>query len=374
LNQVNYGGFVSFAGMAEPFLNSDCAKMIRFAYEKGYKILLYSTFEFMMEKDWHLIKDIDFFSIVIHVADIQNNAKFILNFDYAKKIEKVIKRFPDSMISCHGEYHPTIKAVVGNRVNTSEILVNRAGNLNAKIIEMENLNLKFYTPLRLSGRIMCGQSNANGGVSQVLHTMLPDGTIILCCNDYSLTHRLGNLLNQTWDEISRSSEYENLKIALLDESSSSICRLCHMASEKRESGPQWPLIPPFYQMLRYKYLIELENIMDSLKDFPHMYGLLKILQTYENICIFGMGKLFNDTYFQGGWDVLIKANIFSDNRLIEVEEYNGIKCLPPKMLIDINSLLVISFISNYDYAHRSLLDIGIMNVMSIFDIVNILNR
>lgn len=140
LNDINPGGFISFAGMSEPFLNPNCGKMIRVAYDKGYKVVIYSTFELMDEKSWELINNIEFASVVIHVADSENNAKFILSDDYPEILRKVLDRFPNALISYHGNCHPVIKEVVGHRSNGNETFIDRAGNLSeAKLHSIENL-------------------------------------------------------------------------------------------------------------------------------------------------------------------------------------------------------------------------------------------
>lgn len=43
LSKVYKGSGISFAGMVEPFHNKDCARMIKYAYDLGYKISLDTT-------------------------------------------------------------------------------------------------------------------------------------------------------------------------------------------------------------------------------------------------------------------------------------------------------------------------------------------
>jgi len=366
LEQVVLNGHIIFAGMSEPFSHPDCSKMIRYAYDKGYNLELLSTFELMSDNDWELIKDIDFEKIVIHVADAENNAKFILSPDYPKKIAKVLERFPLSQISCHGTFHPVIKPMLMDRCNMCRKLIDRAGNLDLSQIKSENLGVEFFEPHHHKGKIACVIPKMDGGIRNPAHTMLPDGTVIACCNDYSMTHIFGNLLSQTWEEIAEGTEYNRLKQGLEnDEVKNILCRFCHRATTKRKTDPAWLRIPPLYQTLNY-------NNYTS----PHtdVGKLMERFRTAKNICIFGLGKIFKDIYFQGSWNLLINANIFSDNAINNITEYNGVLCIPPGKLIEFDELLVISFVKQYQDIHRQLADMGIQNVMSIFDIVNIMNE
>lgn len=377
LTQVHSGGVLSFAGMSEPFANPDCAKMLRYAFEQGYELLLFSTFELMTDKDWDLIKDIDFKSVIIHVADAENNTKFILAEDYPKKIEKVLARFPDAGISCHGSYHPVIKSLLSDRCNLSNLMSDRAGNLDLKDKKIDNIDITFLASYNHKGKISCAYKRVDGGINIPLHTMLPDGTVVACCNDYRMTHTFGNLLTQTWGEIAEGAEYNRIKNGMEDESVDNIlCRTCYQATGKRKSGSDWMYFPSLYQTVNYKYVapylttgteLELNTLPPGIRE------LVERLRNAKNICVFGMGNLFKSHYYQSSWNRLINANIFSDNSLDGNTEYNGVSCVPPERLAELDGLLVISFISGYHGAHKQLEELGIHNVVNILEIVNILN-
>lgn len=55
---------------------------------------------------------------------------------------------------------------------------------------------------------------------------------MLCCMDYGMKHVLGNLLQQSYEEIINGSEMQRLKCAINgDESIDLLCRGCSSATE-----------------------------------------------------------------------------------------------------------------------------------------------
>ena len=148
-------------------------------------------------------------------------------------------------------------------------------------------------------------------------------------------------------------------------------------SYRQKADSTWPLIPPLYRTIGYSYVackLGFDNSYDTMpKNHQHIDALMERLDAAEHICVFGMGDLFRSKYFIDSWNMLIKANIISDNALDNTCEYSGIPCIPPDRLVDYDNLLVISFIRNYQDVHRQLNEMGIENIMSIFEIVNILD-
>ena len=89
----------------------------------------------------------------------------------------------------------------------------------------------------------------------------------------------------------------------------------------------------------------------------------------KNICVFGLGKLFNDNYYQSLWYNVIKANIFSDNNDTKWGNgFRGIKCIAPIKLINFDNLLVITYVKDYSDIHKQLKEMGIMNIINIYEI------
>lgn len=223
LEKFDQGAGISFAGMVEPFHNKDCAKMIRYAYDKGFKILLSTTLVGASEDDFELLKDVNFVDIQLHIPDKAGNSKFVITNEYLKVFRKFHDQFLSNghlVYSCHGEIHNEIKPYLSNDVICSSAMLNRAGNL-----EFEDLPVYDH-----KGKIICANSTVQK-VSGWAPSILPNGTVLLCCMDYGMEHILGNLALQEWSEIINGKEYLRFKQGLQDESISLLCRKCPSARE-----------------------------------------------------------------------------------------------------------------------------------------------
>jgi hypothetical protein len=60
------------------------------------------------------------------------------------------------------------------------------------------------------------------------HVLLPNGDVVLCCMDYDLKHVIGNLVNQSYEDLYTGSAMvglirENMKSCY---SSASLCKSC----------------------------------------------------------------------------------------------------------------------------------------------------
>jgi len=117
--------------------------------------------------------------------------------------------------------HPDINAIV----NFSNILTinDRAGNLQVDENIVKNINL--------DGTIKCNHqflfNNPDGACM-----LLPNGDAYLCCSDFGLSHRLGNLFEQSWNELMTSEAMKYVCDGLMDESKNILCRKCALATIK----------------------------------------------------------------------------------------------------------------------------------------------
>lgn len=145
---------IDFAGFSEPFLNPECPDMIIYANEQGYKILVDTTFTGISDSDINRISDIPFAHFGQHDIGLP------------------LRDYPF--------IHRTIKVTEP---------LSRAGNL--------------YPEIRRDECGVCSRSS--------LHTtnvMLPNGDVVLCCHDYALKHKLGNLFETNFNDLHRQDDYE----------------------------------------------------------------------------------------------------------------------------------------------------------------------
>ena len=220
-------------------------------------------------------------------------------------------------------------------------MMNRAGNL-------EYEYLKKYEP---KGQIICqiGTSIESGSWAPEI---LPDGTVVLCCMDYSMKHVLGNVNKQNVKEIYESEEYQKILKGLNDDKIDILCRHCSAACEDEK-----------LQSMKLREMLRNNN--DSI---------VKRINSAKNICILGLGKLFVDKYFPLKWDLAINANIFSDNDVSKKEKFPTLNFVLPEDLVKYDDLLVITHTKDATSFNNQLEAMGVSNYINIYDIYNYVTK
>jgi hypothetical protein len=145
---------IDFAGFAEPFLNPECADMMLAAHDAGFRLIVNSTLIGLSDTDAQRLERIPFVFFYYH--DVRQE----------------------------GREYPFITGT--GRVESPE---SRAGNL--------------YHEVRRDGVGICAKSPTH-----LVNVMLPNGDVVLCCNDYGLKHPLGNLLETRFEDLERRDDYD----------------------------------------------------------------------------------------------------------------------------------------------------------------------
>jgi radical SAM protein with 4Fe4S-binding SPASM domain len=98
----------------------------------------------------------------------------------------------------------------------------RANNLAIENIKKQSINV----PPRYEYIVECTRQKEYHA-----NVLLPNGDVILCCMDYALKHKLGNLLEQSYEEILNSQELEHLNKLNNDIgfSDKTLCKSCNDA-------------------------------------------------------------------------------------------------------------------------------------------------
>lgn len=214
-----------FCGMSEPFLNPFCADMIIEAQKAGIHVDLYTTLVGVSLEELKKVWDLPLGFVNIHVPDVKGYASIPTSDEYFELFEKALnhKRMDGEMFvnmcNAQGEPHPRVKDLCVQRYEIATALHDRAGNLEAdELLHRENLQ----------GILSCSQCG------QVLdhNILLPDGTLLLCCMDYGMKHVLGNLREQSYEEIRNGEEMNRVLNGLMgDEQVDLLCRNCSFARE-----------------------------------------------------------------------------------------------------------------------------------------------
>lgn len=213
---------IEFAGFVEPFLNPECRRMILYANETGRTVSLFTTLRGCNIEDIHAIKNVNYGEFVLHVPDVEGYADIPITKEYLEMLDVVAKarksngrKLIDYACS-QGEVPDIIKECLGGEVSISVLLHDRAGNLEDE---------KLFHTRNIGGRIRCELSQT------INHNiMLPDGRVVLCTQDYGMTHVFGNLYEQSYEEVINSAEAVRIKQCMrCSEGDSILCRNCHAA-------------------------------------------------------------------------------------------------------------------------------------------------
>lgn len=215
---------VTFAGFTEPWLNKNCTDMVLYAHEKGHHISIFTTGIGMSIEDIERIKHIPFAGnpngcFTLHLPDQERKAKHPITKRYIEVIEhfgKIQNQIHNFTTMCMGTVHEDVRHVFSSAPVYD--MWSRAGNLVGEMImKPELLERKAEWKIANHGE----KQMTCGCLEKMYHNvMLPNGDVSLCCMDYGLKHILGNLYEQSYEDIVP----ENNQCFEL-------CRLCENAVE-----------------------------------------------------------------------------------------------------------------------------------------------
>lgn len=208
IDKVPAGTRIDFSGMCEPFCNPRCADMILYAYEKGFPLALYTTLQGATMEDYEKLKGVHYEVVTIHLPDRDGRSTFRFTDEYYN----VLLHWNCDNYSCHGNIDVRVLPYLKYR-NLITFMHDRAGNVEGR----PHITLDADRPLWCitSGRDM----NHN--------VLLPNGEVIMCCMDYGMTGRFGNLFTQTYEEVLCSKQAREMRLTL--DRGESICRHCSNA-------------------------------------------------------------------------------------------------------------------------------------------------
>jgi hypothetical protein len=202
---------IDFSGMAEPWLNRQCTEMVLSASKRGRPLAVYTTLVGMAAKDWDILKELSYEAFSIHAADSEGNSRIPVTEGYVALLTRIVSEGVKSKrrlsVSSHGLPHPAIAHLVPRG---STVLHDRAGNLDSP------------SKIRKTGPIRCRSC----GNLMNRNVLLPDGTVVVCCMDYAMSHVLGNLKTSTYEEILNSVEANRVRGLLKRQDSEVLCRWC----------------------------------------------------------------------------------------------------------------------------------------------------
>lgn len=199
---------IDFSGMCEPFANKRCTDMILYAADKGFPLALYTTLQGATMEDYERLKDIRYEVVTIHIPDRDGRSHFNITDEYLE----VLASWNCDNYSCHGMIDARVLPYLKPR-NLITYMHDRAGNVECR----PHININT------SCRLWCITS----GTAMNHNVLLPNGDVLMCCMDYGMTGRFGNLFRQSYEEILSSPDAVIMRSTLSQ--GESICRHCSNA-------------------------------------------------------------------------------------------------------------------------------------------------
>jgi len=191
----------------------------------GKDISLFTTLVGATVEKIKEVIEIPFYEVVLHVPDVDGYANIPMTPEYFEMLEIVMNAkkqnglpFIDNA-NCQSEPHPKILERTRGKMTIFSELTDRAGLLEGEdLVKVNNIQ----------GEIECARAeNLDHFV------LLPNGEVVLCCNDFSLKHRLGNLLKNSYEEIINGSMMKSVKDSMLCLNNVDIiCRNCMYAKRR----------------------------------------------------------------------------------------------------------------------------------------------
>lgn len=219
LSKLPNNSTICFAGFSEPCVNPSIIDMIKYSFSRGHSVMLLTTLIGLTIESYNEIKDFTYDHFSIHLPDNKLKTNINITNDYLDLLTHIINNPPNGTFLCnhhYGDLHESIKHIIPYSYLLD--IHDRSGNL-----EYDDTNVHHCYK---SGSIKCGHRFLNGNSG----LLLPNGDIELCCNSWSLNNTLGNIFNQSWEEIMNSETYKNICFNNVN-NIDSICRKCEIAIE-----------------------------------------------------------------------------------------------------------------------------------------------
>ena len=223
---------IDFSGMSEPWANPDCTAMLEEVLYMGFDVAIYTTLYGM--KDPQRVKKVleDHKSqvkvLMLHLPDANKNMKgWKLTTEWMNALEVFMTiELPMGAMTMDktGFVAQELQHIIGRLPGW--VGHTRADSLNLEQIKDQPIQITPHNDFSLTCRSTPFYDR---------NVLLPNGDVVLCCMDYNLTHILGNLLTQTYEEIMQGKPLQDL-IAINEEpefNKCSICKSCENVTELR---------------------------------------------------------------------------------------------------------------------------------------------
>lgn len=223
---------IDLSGMSEPWANPKASEMLQWALIGGFNVAIYTTLVGMRDPGWVLsllhnhTSQVE--TVVIHLPDQNGNMRgFKASAQYFDALDlfaaaKLKEEFEINFMTMDvgrgidHRLHQHIESLVIPWTGNS-----RAGTLDQRTIGAQPLDPQPYHEVPLSCSFTPFYDH---------NVMLPNGDVVLCCMDYSMKHKLGNLFTDEYYDLFLSKELTELRVANMKRCHTDvICKKCTRA-------------------------------------------------------------------------------------------------------------------------------------------------
>jgi Iron-sulfur cluster-binding domain len=230
---------IDFSGMAEPWANPDATEMLRHTLTLGYTVAIYTTLYDMTPEDGVTVVDLlrrhaaQVEVLCLHLPDRNGNMRgWRYNAEYEANLRSfialgmsgVLRNFQAMTMDGGGKPHQDLDHM-GIQLGSWSGHT-RAGNVSEHDVPGQGIDPmpQHHSAVSCSFTPFYDQN-----------VCLPNGDVVLCCMDYSLKHKIGNLLEQGYYEMFASGGLapligENMTPRF---SRDSLCKTCDRAKVHR---------------------------------------------------------------------------------------------------------------------------------------------
>lgn len=223
LDRIPENTILDWSGFVEPFLNPSAIDMMEYADALGFEQTLFTTLQGLDYETFERVLRIPFDEVILHTADSFGYANIPVTEQYLSMIKDIIaaKKADGSPFltgaNCQFEPSEKVTAITAGKVKIYCEMSDRAGNL-------DNEDKRLVSK-HSSGKIRCSRSRRLNH-----NVLLPDGSLVLCCNDFGMDYVLGNLNKDTYEDIQNSDIMKKIISEMnSDLDRSVICRNCMFA-------------------------------------------------------------------------------------------------------------------------------------------------
>jgi radical SAM protein with 4Fe4S-binding SPASM domain len=208
LDKVPRNHSVYFSGFVEPSQNPDFIRMVQYAWNSGRRLGIFTTLARLVPHQINALANLTYDSFVIHVQS--GEERFVPHDELIPRLQAAMTVKGAEFIHRWPLETDVADAIEGGHVH--RFLPNtRAGSLGP-------------VPRR-TGRLTCTTGrNARG------HILLPNGDVVLCCQDFGQTVILGNLLLDSFESLHQGEQWMSYQEKMKAQDSDLICRECECAA------------------------------------------------------------------------------------------------------------------------------------------------